>query len=318
MEVLDLDNLLSELAPESEFDGIVNGDTLDADKPKVKEDDGTRKYRELTVYDILPKTGLHLGLDISKNSSGVSLVRDGEIVSWNISLQGSNENVRFSEILLRRELKDLFLQEFKGMSFETIVLEDVFEGTNPETTRLLYSLNTVIDELILDEDISCKDFVRASNKSWKSWLWSIEPQIGKGYNEKVRTEEVLKYLGVEDFGKGYQDRLDSLGMLVGYFFKKVSDNLAGFKVPRVTWNKVKYVVVKDITSLDEVPFDYRTRPIVEVGIGRKTLTKEYIKYLVGLHSGKLIIIKSNYDLDLAFKLLDIPWGVKGTLAIWGI
>jgi len=317
VEVLDLDNLLSELAPESEFDGIVNGDTLDADKPKVKEDDGTRKYRELTVYDILPKTGLHLGLDISKSSTGVSLVEDGVIKSWNISLQGG-EDIKFAEILLRRELKQLLLDEFKGLSFGTIVLEDVYDGNNPETTRLLYSLNTVIDEIILDGDIECEDFVRANNKSWKSWLWSIEPQIGKGYNEKARTEEVLKYLGVNDSGKGFQDRLDSLGMLVGYFFKKVSDNLAGFKVPRVTWTKVKYVVVKDVNALDEVPFDYRTRPIVEVDIGRKTLTKEYIKYLVGLHSGKLIIIKSNYDLDLAFKLLDIPWGVKGTLAIWGI
>lgn len=317
MEVLDLDNLLSELAPESEFDGIVNGDTLDADKPKVKEDDGTRKYRELTVYDILPKTGLHLGLDISKTSTGVSLVEDGVIRSWNISLQGG-EDIKFAEILLRRELKQLFLDEFKGLSFETIVLEDVYDGNNPETTRLLYSLNTVIDEMILDGDIECEDFVRANNKSWKSWLWSIEPQIGKGYNEKVRTEEVLKYLGIEDFGKGYQDRLDSLGMLVGYFFKKVSDNLAGFKVPRVTWTKVKYVVVKDITTLDEVPFEYRDHPIVEVDIGRKALTKEYIKYLVGLHSGKLVIIKSDNSLDLAFKLLDIPWGVKGTLVIWGI
>lgn len=317
MEVLDLDNLLSELAPESEFDGIVNGDTLDSDKPKVKEDDGTRKYRELTVYDILPKTGLHLGVDIAKRSTGISLVEEGKIKSWNLTLRGS-EDVKFAEILLRREFKQLLLDEFNGLSFGTIVLEDVYEGENPETTRLLYSLNTVIDEMILDGDIGCEDFVRANNKSWKSWLWSIEPQIGKGYNEKVRTEEVLKYLGVEDFGKGYQDRLDSLGMLVGYFFKRVSDNLAGFKVPRVTWTKVKYVVVKDITSLDEVPFDYRTCPIVEVDIGRKTLTKEYIKYLVGLHSGKLIIIKSNYDLDLAFKLLDIPWGVKGTLAIWGI
>ena len=315
--MLDLDNLLSELAPESEFDGIVNGDTLDADKPKVKEDDGTRKYRELTVYDILPKTGLHLGLDISKTSTGVSLVEDGVIKSWNISLKGG-EDIKFAEILLRRELKQLLLEEFKGLSFGTIVLEDVYDGNNPETTRLLYSLNTVIDEMILDGDIECDDFVRANNKSWKSWLWSIEPQIGKGYNEKVRTEEVLKYLGVEDFGKGYQDRLDSLGMLVGYFFKKVSDNLAGFKVPRVTWTKVKYVVVKDITTLDEVPFEYHDRPIVEVDIGRKALTKEYIKYLVGLHSGKLVSIKSDNSLDLAFKLLDIPWGVKGTLVIWGI
>ena len=317
MEVLDLDEVIGDLTPESEFDGIVNGDTLESKKPKVKEDNGTRKYRELTVYDILPKTGLHLGLDISKTSTGITLVKDGEFTSWNRTLSG-NEDVRFAEILMRRELKEVFLEEFRGMSFETIVVEDAFEGKNPATTRMLYSLNTVIDEMVLDGDICCKDFVRASNKSWKSWLWSIEPQLGKGLNEKVRIEELLAYLGVTDEGKGYQDRLDSLGMLVGYFFKTLSGNFDTFKVPRVTWSKVRYVVTEDVETLKEVPLEYCSLPTIEVNIGRKELTKEYIKYLVGLHKGKLIIIKSDRPLDLAFKMLEIPWGVRGTLVLWGI
>lgn len=317
MEVLDLDEVIGDLTPESEFDGIVNGDTLESKKPKVKEDNGTRKYRELTVYDILPKTGLHLGLDISKTSTGITLVKDGEFTSWNRTLSGS-EDVRFAEILMRRELKGIFLEEFRGMSFETIVVEDAFEGKNPATTRMLYSLNTVIDEMVLDGDICCKDFVRASNKSWKSWLWSIEPQLGKGLNEKLRIEELLAYLGVTDEGKGYQDRLDSLGMLVGYFFKTLSGNFDTFKVPRVTWSKVRYVVTEDVETLKEVPSEYCNLPTIEVNIGRKELTKEYIKYLVGLHKGKLIIIKSDRPLDLAFKMLEIPWGVRGTLVLWGI
>lgn len=317
MEVLDLDKVIGDLAPESEFDGIVNGDTLESKKPKVKEDNGTRQYRQLTVYDILPKTGVHLGLDISKRSTGITLVKDGEFTSWNRTLSGS-EDVKFAEILMRRELKDIFLKEFRGMSFETIVVEDAFEGENPATTRMLYSLNTVIDEMILDGDISCKDFIRANNQSWKSWLWSIEPQIGKGLNEKVRIEELLDYLGVKDSGKGFQDRLDSLGMLVGYFFKTRTGSLDSLRVPRITWSRVRYVVSRNAETLDEVPKEYRVLPIIEVDIGRKELTREYIKYLVSLHRGKLVIIQSDKSLDLAFKLLGIPWGVRGTLVLWGI
>lgn len=317
MEVLDLDEVIGDLTPESEFDGIVNGDTLESKKPKVKEDNGTRQYRQLTVYDILPRTGLHLGLDISKRSTGITLVKDGEFRSWNRTLSGS-EDVKFAEILMRRELKDIFLKEFRGMSFETIVVEDAFEGENPTTTRMLYSLNTVIDEMVLDGDVHCKDFVRANNQSWKSWLWSIEPQLGKGLNEKVRIEELLAYLGVTDEGKGYQDRLDSLGMLVGYFFKARTGSFDSFKIPKITWSKVRYLVTEDVETLVEVPDEYRVLPTVEVNIGRKELTREYIKYLVSLHRGKLVIVQSDKPLDLALKMLGIPWGVRGTLVLWGI
>ena len=61
MEVLDLDEVIGDLTPESEFDGIVNGDTLESKKPKVKEDNGTRQsmisyLRRVYIWDwIFPK-----------------------------------------------------------------------------------------------------------------------------------------------------------------------------------------------------------------------------------------------------------------------
>lgn len=314
MELLDLDGLIDDLAPEDEFVDVVSGDALET-KRKVKEDNGVRVYEKLLVSDILPKEGLHLGLDISKSSTGVTVIRRGIIKSWNLTLQGSTDT-QFSEILLRRELRDLLIDAFENFTFDTIVLEDVYEGVNPDITRLLYSLNTVVDELILDGYIYCKNFVRVNNKSWKSWLWSIEPQLGKGLNEKARIEESLKNLGIRDSGKGYQDRLDSLGMLVGYFFKNLSSSLDDFKVARVPWSRVGYVVVSDIHELAELPLEYRSFPLVKVDTGRKELTKEYLKYLLGLHRGSVLAIKSDKPMDLVYKLLGIPYGVVGTLVVW--
>lgn len=315
MQDLDLDSLLNEIAPEEEFLDVVNGDTL---KPKreVKEDNGVRVYEALTVYDILPKSGLHLGLDISKNSTGVTLVREGKVHSFNIEIFGK-EDSQFSEILLRRELKEKFIDSFGDFSFDTIVLEDTYEGVNPVTTRLLYSLNTVIDEMILDHDIYCDKFIRAGNQSWKSWLWSIEPQIAKGLDDKTRTEEVLKYLGVSEDGKGYQDRLDSLGMLVGYFYKVLKDDFNLFKVPKVRWSSVLYTLVSDLEDMVEIPQSYRSLPMVVVDAGNKNITKEYIKYLLATNKGKLVAITTSRDISIVKSTLDIPQELSGTLVVWG-
>lgn len=315
MESLNLDSLLENLAPESEFDGVVNGDTLKESRKQVKEDDGSRVYRNLTVYDILPKIGTHLGLDISKSSTGVTIVRDGIIDSFNLSLKGTPDEM-FSEILLRREFKELLSQQLEGTHFNTILIEDAYEGVNPSTTRLLYSLNTVIDELILDDDIKCNTFIRVNNKSWKSWLWSIEPQIGKGLDEKTRIEEVLKYLGVSDSGSGYQDRLDSLGMLVGYFFKEIKNDLNSFKLPKVNWSSVDYTLVKDLSLLVEVPEPYNSLPISLVDVGNKLLTRDYIKYLVSANSGKLVVVNTSRSLELVKNNLGIPRYLDGTLVLW--
>ena len=107
-------------------------------------------------------------------------------------------------------------------------------------------------------------------------------------------------------------------MLVGYFFKARTGSFDSFKIPKITWSKVRYIVTEDVETLVEVPDEYRVLPTVEVNIGRKELTREYIKYLVSLHRGKLVIVQSDKPLDLALKMLEIPWGVRGTLVLWGI
>ena len=312
---VDMEELLGGMVDESEFRGIVSGDRL-AREMKKPEDNGVRVYESIDIYDIIPKTGTHLGLDISKNSTGITVISHGSYSSFNHSLVPLDSGERFPELLLRRQLKEFLIKEYEGCRFDTIVIEDAYSGVNPEVTRLLYALNTAIDEAIYDGYIDCVDFHRVNNKSWKSWLWSIEPQIGKGLDEKLRIEELLKYLGVEDSGKGFQDRLDSLGMLVGYFYKTQIKEEDLQKVTKVRWSDVQYTLVEDLNRLSLIPDNYKSLPLVVVDAGMKQITKEYIKYLLGIHKDSLVAIKTNKNLTIVKELLKLPEYLMGDLVVW--
>lgn len=171
-----------------------------------------------SIDNIVPKGGLFLGLDISKNSTGVALVENGEIITGNIVLEEKKGVHR--EVLLRRALKEDLKQLVSGKHFDLIIIEDAFIGENAETVRLLFALNTAIDELVLDGVCSTKEFVRVSNQGWKSWLSVIDSEgVTKGLNDKEKIRIWMSMLGVEDEGEGYQDRLDSLGLVLSYFLK---------------------------------------------------------------------------------------------------
>ena len=311
---LDLDSFLTGLVEDDEFADVVNGDTLYKDVKKV-EDNGIRSYESITYRDLLPKEGYHLGLGLSKNSTGITVISDGDFESHNFTLREVPKEERFRELLYRRQLYNYLKESFEGCHFKTVVVEDVHAGIDPVTTRLLYSINTVIDELIYDGYIGCDNFIRANNKSWKSWLWSIEPQVGKGLDDKGRIEALLRYLGVSDQGKGYQDRLDSLGMLIGYFFKNEVQKEDLNLLTKVRWSDVYYGVVDDLEDIKNLPSPYNQLPVVEVNSGTKELTKDYIKYLVASNKDSIVAIKSAKSLTLACMLLGIPPCSRGTLVV---
>lgn len=312
---LDLNSFLSGLVEEDEFEGVVNGDTLYKDVKQV-EDNGIRIYESITYKDLLPKEGYHLGLDLGKHSTGITVISNGEFESYNFALKEVPKEDRFQELLYRRQLYDYLKESFEGCHFKTIVVEDVYAGVDPVTTRLLYSLNTVIDELVYDGYIGCDNFVRANNQSWKSWLWSIEPQVGKGLEDKGRIEAILRYLGVSDEGKGYQDRLDSLGMLIGYFFKSEVKKEDLSLLPKVRWSDVAYTVVEELEDVKHFPSPYNEMPLVVVDAGTKEIKKDYIKYQVASNIGKLVAIKSSRSITLVCKLLGIKHCNVGTLIVW--
>lgn len=171
-----------------------------------------------SLENIVPRKGVFLGLDISKNSTGIALIEDGEVVTGNIRLEDT-QGVH-KEVLLRRALKDDLRDLVEGKKFDLIIIEDAFVGENADTVRTLFALNTAIDELILDGVCSTEVFLRVPNQQWKSWLYSIDTDnITKGFNDKEKIRICLEMIGVSDSGEGYQDRLDAMGLVVSYFLK---------------------------------------------------------------------------------------------------
>lgn len=196
---------------------------LGVDEEGLKtEEESSISYEICSESSLIPKVGSFLGLDISERSSGVCLYENGEKTSANISLI-TPDDAEYKEVRLRRELKENLRQLISGKQLDLVIVEDAFQGVNPKTTRTLYALNTAIDEMILDGECGCKHFLRVGNQSWKSWLYKIDTEGNfKGLNDKLRIQKCLEQLGVYDEGEGYQDRLDSCGMLLGYFLCKDS------------------------------------------------------------------------------------------------
>lgn len=198
---------------------------LDGSAGKEIEDHGgviKGTYGLLDIDMIIPKTGRYLSLDVSKTSTGFTIVEDHKMAWANINLKTSMEAVH-GEALLRREFRHELKRYIGGMSFDAIIVEDVFSGSQVQGVRSLYALNTVIDDMILDGDISCPDdgFVRVQNGMWKKWLRTLDPEGNiRSHNDKQQIAKLLEIVGIVADGKGHQDRLDSMGMLAGYFLVK--------------------------------------------------------------------------------------------------
>lgn len=221
---------------------ILDLDLYDLESKEVTIEQEEIKIERVSENNLVPREGLYLGLDISKTSTGVCLYENGEKLSANIFLE-TPENAEFVEVKRRRELKKDLATLIEGKTFDLIMIEDAFQGINPVTTRMLYALNTAIDELILDEVCICKKFLRVSNKTWKSWLFTVDSESRfKGLNDKIRIQKCLELLDVHDKGEGFQDRLDSCGMLLGYFMCKDS---------------IKEESTNKRVSFEDIDFDYQ-------------------------------------------------------------
>lgn len=224
-------------------------------------------YKILSESSLIPKDGIYLGLDISELSSGICIYNKGKKIGANITLITS-EKEEFREVKLRRELKSNLLQLIENWTFDIIFIEDAFQGVNPSTTRALYALNTAIDELILDGLVHCKRFIRVSNQTWKSWLYTIDSEgLYKGITDKLRIEKCLGMLGVHEEGEGFQDRLDSSGMILGYFLCK---NKADTSMERKAKKKVAF---------QDICFDYQESEelaLEKAGYGIKSIAKQYV------------------------------------------
>lgn len=223
-------------------DVLISEDNFD-DLPIVN-----KGIEALSEKALVGDSGLYLGLDISKSSTGICIYENGSKSTYNSSLTLDKDNPHW-EVLLRRELKADLAELCQGKTFDLIVIEDVFEGENPQTARMLYALNTAIDELILDDVVSCKTFIRVNNQRWKSWLYKVDATGEyKGWKDKIRIEKCLELLGVKEEGTGYQDRLDATGMILGYLMERKLGSVSSEqkeKKPKLSFSDIEYAYAED-------------------------------------------------------------------------
>ena len=250
--------------------------------------DSVSEYRKLSFWGVVPKVGRFLGLDISKNSTGVCLIEDGVKVTGNISLTKEMVEIKnsdkwfFCETLLRRCLKKDLTELVSGKEFDLIIIEDAFSGENPEVSRMLYGLNTAIDELILDGVCSCKTFLRVSNKEWKSWIGNtVDPMNkNKGLNDKVKIQNWLDSVGVsEGNSEGFQDRLDATGLILGYFLEKAKVDRKYSSGLNISWSRLEFSYEVDPQFLFEDNEWLKDLEVVYLNDERFTKRKilEYVK-----------------------------------------
>lgn len=203
---------------------------------------GLLNVEEVNPLDALLAQGYSLlALDLSYSSTGVSWVLDGELSSGNIYLtEDVTTEDELYEARIRLQLKNDLLEAFQGIHWDCIIIEDVFFGVNPKTYRQLVSLNTAIDELVLEGSLSADQVLRIQNKTWKSWLKPLLPGTRSGYlNDKVFIQEALATLGIYEEGRGYQDRLDSQGMILGWLLQR-DEGLEPETKKKVLWSQVSW------------------------------------------------------------------------------
>ncbi|AFQ30015.1 hypothetical protein P4493_04765 [Bacillus thuringiensis] len=191
-----------------------------------------------TVLNVLQNTmESGLGLDISKTSTGITIF-DGETVKTYQCVIEYDEDSPFHWYLLTKALEDDLKSLLQGKHFDVIGIEDSIQGENYDTVRKLILLNSVIDKIIMEGNVTCDYFKRIGNTVWKKWLRTLKPGK-KILKDKAEIEMILDYLDfpLVDLYRneknsvkekdGYQDQLDSTGVLIGVGLERQNNNLTG-------------------------------------------------------------------------------------------
>lgn len=210
-----------------------------------------------TVESILSKFKSGIGLDIAKNHTGVALWRDGKLESFGFNIDMEYDDSSYlAEAKMRKWFKQKIKEILQGYDWEVCIIEDVYGGVNFSTTRKLLALNCVVDELMLDGEISIGNLYRFKETEWMKDLRLIQ-KVGTKLNPKYECEQILKYLGsslvLENESKSasykadifYEDRCDALGQLLALSVHLISETRS-VKASSVRLSNVQMYFLEDI------------------------------------------------------------------------
>lgn len=186
------------------------------------------------VTEVLSEYDCALGLDISRNSTGVALYQNGILRLCRIHLDAKyDKDNSMWEAEMKKEFKDSITKLVKDKKFDLVVIENTINGCNAITNKELSLLNTVFDDLVIDGVCSVKkeNIIRPLPNVWRKELKVLAGTI-KATNTKELVEKLLHRLGFmfviencewtdkQKKDKGYYDICDATGMLIAYMYKK--------------------------------------------------------------------------------------------------
>lgn len=181
-----------------------------------------------------------LALDVSTSSTGLAIFEEGIVKTYAFSLDVEDSVLEYG--LRIKEFLDALDEIIPvGSHFNIICIEAPLSLVNAKTNFRLMSINALIDYKIAKGDITCDEFLRVENSSWKKvlrTLTGVKPfkNVGKDPQKK----EVIECLKRLKFGlankvdeykswnaymnSGYQDILDAVGVLMGAVNITYSEN----------------------------------------------------------------------------------------------
>lgn len=195
-------------------------------------------FTNKTANQVLNEYTCTLGLDISRNSTGVALYQNGIMQVYRIHLNAKyDKDNSMWESEMKKEFRDDLMKLVKDKEFDLVVIENTINGCNAITNKELTLLNTVFDDLVVEGVCKVKkeNFIRPFPNVWRKALKDLAGNAS-ATNTKELVEKLLHRLGYmfvldrqDESSKakkeiGYYDICDATGMLIAYMYKKSSLN----------------------------------------------------------------------------------------------
>lgn len=212
---------------------------------------------EIKEFDLERYFGKHiksgLALDVSKNSTGIAIFRDGKIETYLLQTEIKDESSAIHLGYRIDEFMKFVLDKVSGEHFDVVCVEEALTGINHKVNAVALALNPLIDYMIATRQVTCNNFYRINNVSWKKILRELAGVAPLKKGTDAAKKEIISGFKALNFGlgfkvdeysswsayksSGWQDRLDAVGVLLGvvrkYIDNEVVDNVkkrVSFKV----------------------------------------------------------------------------------------
>lgn len=284
------------------------------------------EIKAVSVDDFIGKyVDRALSLDVSKTSTGLTIFENGRTQPYCLKLETDDNTAKYPVGERMLELREAIVDIVgENTHFDLICVEEAILGVNAKVSGVAYALNFVIDMLILDGIITCDNFMRINNKSWKAIMRKHTGVIPLKSGSDKDKKDIINYFQALNYSMGYQvnsfkswsaymksgiqDMLDSVGVMYGSVEKV-------FREPNRSTKKVRKTQ-KVFNNLEDA-VKYAKFRIKEVSItpekllpwfdDLKFVTENSTSFIVKTHSlGRFGIVKGYlYDYETYYLVVNV-------------